>query len=183
MIKNSHLQAAPKENFGLVGESAPMRALFDALPKIAATDTPLLIGGESGTGKDLIARAVHSLSPRANGPFVAVNCAALPESLVQSELFGHEKGSFTGAHRRKIGKFEAANGGTILLDEIGDLSVDMQANLLHVLETRSFEIVGGDRVAVDVGRELTQPGEGDLHQNCLRKRTSLLTSSRMSSSW
>lgn len=150
MIKNSHLQAAPKENFGLVGESAPMRALFDALPKIAATDTPLLIGGESGTGKDLIARAVHSLSPRANGPFVAVNCAALPESLVQSELFGHEKGSFTGAHRRKIGKFEAANGGTILLDEIGDLSVDMQANLLHVLETRSFEIVGGDRVAVDV---------------------------------
>jgi DNA-binding NtrC family response regulator len=127
-----------------------MRALFAALPKIAATDTPLLIGGESGTGKDLIARAVHSLSPRASGPFVAVNCAALPESLIQSELFGHVKGAFTGAHRRKIGKFEAAHGGTILLDEIGDLSVDMQANLLHVLETRSFDIVGGDTVDVDV---------------------------------
>jgi DNA-binding NtrC family response regulator len=127
-----------------------MRALFAALPKIAATDTPLLIGGESGTGKDLVARAVHSLSPRASGPFVAVNCAALPESLIQSELFGHVKGAFTGAHRRKIGKFEAAHGGTILLDEIGDLSVDMQANLLHVLETRSFDIVGGDTVDVDV---------------------------------
>jgi DNA-binding NtrC family response regulator len=150
MINKNRLQTAPTETFGMIGNSPPMRALFDALPKVAATDTPLLIGGESGTGKDLIARAVHSLSPRAHGPFVAVNCAALPESLIQSELFGHEKGSFTGAHRRKVGKFEAATGGTILLDEIGDLSIDMQANLLHVLETRSFDVVGGDTVDVDV---------------------------------
>jgi DNA-binding NtrC family response regulator len=150
MIKRNRPRNAPKEKFSMIGESAPMQALFDALPKVAGTDTPLLIGGESGTGKDMIARAVHSLSARANGPFVAVNCAALPESLIQSELFGHEKGAFTGAHRRKVGKFEAANGGTILLDEIGDLSVDMQANLLHVLETRSFDIVGGDTVDVDV---------------------------------
>ena len=150
MINKNRLRTAPTETFGMIGNSPPMRALFDALPKVAATDTPLLIGGESGTGKDLIARAVHSLSPRASGPFVAVNCAALPESLIQSELFGHEKGSFTGAHRRKVGKFEAATGGTILLDEIGDLSIDMQANLLHVLESRSFDVVGGDRVDVNV---------------------------------
>lgn len=150
MVPGDPLQHATKETFGMIGESAPMRTLFEALPKIAATDTPLLIGGESGTGKDMIARAVHSLSHRSAGPFVAVNCAALPESLIQSELFGHEKGSFKGAHRRKVGKFEAANGGTILLDEIADLSVDMQANLLRVLETRSFDIVGGDTIDVDV---------------------------------
>ena len=150
MVQSSQLQKNCTEYFGMIGQSTPMRAIYAALPKIAATDSPLLIGGESGTGKDLIARAVHTMSARADGPFVSVNCAALPESLIQSELFGHEKGAFTGAHRRKGGKFQAADGGTILLDEIGDLSVDTQANLLHVLETRTVDMVGGDSVSMDV---------------------------------
>jgi DNA-binding NtrC family response regulator len=150
MKRRNGLKTTVAETLGMIGDSPPMLALSDALPKLAASDTPLLIGGESGTGKDLMARAVHSLSARASGPFVAVNCAALPESLIQSELFGHRKGAFTGAHRSKVGRFEASNGGTILLDEIGDLTVELQAILLHVLENRSFDVVGGPTIAVDV---------------------------------
>lgn len=137
--------------FGMVGESAPIRELFAVLPKIAKSEAPVLITGESGTGKELIARAIHANSSRADGPFVAVNCAALPDTLIQSELFGHEKGAFTGAHQRKIGKFEAAQGGTILLDEIGDLPIQMQVNLLRCLESHTIDRVGGgDSISVDI---------------------------------
>jgi DNA-binding NtrC family response regulator len=138
-------------SIGLVGNSAPMRELFAVLPKLAKTRAPVLITGESGTGKELIARAIHLESSRAQAPFIAVNCAALPDTLIQSELFGHEKGAFTGAHRRRIGKFEAAHGGTILLDEIGDLPIQMQVNLLRCLETQTIDRVGGgDSISVDV---------------------------------
>lgn len=135
----------------IIGDCSEMRALFRALPKVAASDAIVLISGESGTGKEIVARAIHEYSPRADGPFFAVNCAALAPGLIQSELFGHERGSFTGAHRRKIGRFEAASGGTILLDEIGDLPMDAQVNLLRFLETRKIERVGGfNSVEVDV---------------------------------
>jgi DNA-binding NtrC family response regulator len=128
---------------GLVGDSAAIHALRRQVEKIARVDTPMLITGESGTGKELAANLIHRASRRAAGPFVAVNCAALPASLIQAELFGHEKGSFTGAHKQKIGRFEAANGGTIFLDEIGDLPPEMQITLLRFLEQRTIERVGG----------------------------------------
>jgi DNA-binding NtrC family response regulator len=135
---------------GLVGNSAAIQTLRRQIEKIARVDTPVLITGESGTGKELAANLVHRASRRASGPFVAVNCAALPASLIQAELFGHEKGAFTGAHKQKIGRFEAANGGTIFLDEIGDLPPEMQITLLRFLEQRTIERVGGlESIAVD----------------------------------
>ena len=119
--------------------------------RVAPTDSTVLITGESGTGKELIARAIHKRSRRANGPFIRVNCAAIPQSLIASELFGHEKGAFTGATERRLGRFELANGGTIFLDEIGDIPADTQVALLRVLQEREFERVGGGRtVSVDV---------------------------------
>ncbi|MGD8619544.1 MAG: sigma-54 dependent transcriptional regulator, partial [Gammaproteobacteria bacterium] len=136
---------------GLVGNSAAIQTLRRQIEKIARVDTPVLITGESGTGKELAANLVHRASRRASGPFVAVNCAALPASLIQAELFGHEKGAFTGAHKQKIGRFEAANGGTIFLDEIGDLPPEMQITLLRFLEQRTIERVGGlESIPVDV---------------------------------
>ena len=133
------------------GKSAPMRALAQALRKVAPTDTTVFIGGESGTGKELVARAVHQLSPRADKPFVSVHCAALAESLLESELFGHEKGAFTGAIKRKLGRFELADGGTIFLDEIGEISPAIQAKLLRVLQEKEIERVGGEStLSVDV---------------------------------
>ncbi len=113
------------------------------LHRAAATDTTVLLEGESGTGKELFARALHALSPRADGPFVAINCAAIPETLLETELFGHEKGAFTGAAARKPGKFELAHRGTLFLDEIGDLPLSLQAKILRVLEEKRFERVGG----------------------------------------
>ena len=135
----------------MVGESQAMRQIAAAVRKVAATDTTVLVLGESGTGKELIARALHDLSPRRSGPFVTVNCAALAEGLLESELFGHEKGAFTGAIRRKLGRFELADGGTIFLDEIGEISPAVQTKLLRVLQEREVQRVGGDEtVRVDV---------------------------------
>lgn len=135
----------------MVGASPAMQVVFQTIRKIANVDAPVLITGESGTGKELAAKAVHERSSRALGPFVAVNCAALPGSLIQSELFGHEKGAFTGAHQRKIGRIESAKGGTIFLDEIGDIPLDIQINLLRFLQEKTIERVGGGaKIEVDV---------------------------------
>jgi DNA-binding NtrC family response regulator len=130
---------------GMIGRSAAMRALYRDIEKASGVDAPVMIGGESGTGKELVARAIHQLSLRRDGPFVAVNCAALPAHLIQAELYGHEKGAFTGAHQRKIGRLEAASGGTIFLDEIGDLPLELQVNLLHVLQNSVIERLGSTR--------------------------------------
>lgn len=129
--------------FGICGASPVMVALFSQLEKVLEADLPVLINGESGTGKELVARAIHDYSARSDKPFVVVNCGAIPTQLIQSELFGHEKGAFTGAMQRTIGKIEAANGGVLFLDEIGDLPMGLQANLLRVLQERSITRVGG----------------------------------------
>jgi DNA-binding NtrC family response regulator len=135
----------------LVGEDASLRKVFAGLQRAAATDTTVLLEGESGTGKELFARSLHALSPRSDAPFVAINCAAIPETLLETELFGHEKGAFTGAVARKPGKFEMAHRGTLFLDEIGDLPLALQAKILRALEEKRFERVGGTAsVQVDV---------------------------------
>jgi len=127
----------------IVGEDPRLKQVTIALHRAAASDATVLIEGESGTGKELFARAVHALSPRADGPFVAINCAAIPETLLETELFGHEKGAFTGASQRKPGKFELAHRGTLFLDEIGDLPLTLQAKILRALEEKQFERLGG----------------------------------------
>jgi len=135
----------------IVGRSAAMQEVYKAVGRVAATDTTVLILGESGTGKELIARAVYQHSPRKDRPFIAINCAAIPETLLESELFGHEKGAFTGADRKRIGKFEQANGGTILLDEIGDMPPATQAKMLRLLQEQTFDRVGGsETIRTDV---------------------------------
>lgn len=136
---------------GFVGESAPMKRVKRLIADVAASDLTVLITGETGTGKGLAARSLHRLSHRAGAPFMKINCAALPETLLESELFGHEKGAFTGAHQAKPGRFELAHGGTIFLDEISEMSPTLQAKLLQVLEDRSFMRVGGKKeIEVDV---------------------------------
>jgi DNA-binding NtrC family response regulator len=127
----------------IVGEDSRLKQVTVSLHRAAATDATVLLEGESGTGKELFARALHVLSPRADGPFVAINCAAIPETLLETELFGHEKGAFTGATNRKPGKFELAHRGTLFLDEIGDLPLPLQAKILRALEEKRFERVGG----------------------------------------
>jgi len=135
----------------LLGESRPIRELRKLLSKLAPTESPVLIRGDIGTGKELVAKTLHRQSQRHAKPFVAINCGAIPEHLIQSELFGHEKGAFTGAHQRKIGRIEAANGGTLFLDEIGDLPKELQANLLRFLQEKHLERVGGSQpIPVDV---------------------------------
>jgi DNA-binding NtrC family response regulator len=137
--------------YQMVGKSRPMLDLYAKLDRVTRVDAPVLITGESGTGKELVARAIHEHSRRASGPFVPVNCGGLPESLVHSELFGHERGSFTGAHQRKIGSIEAASGGTIFLDEIGDLPLELQSNLLRFLQEKMIVRVGStQRIPMDV---------------------------------
>jgi DNA-binding NtrC family response regulator len=135
----------------LIGSGAAMQRVFDVIKRAAETDLTVLIRGESGTGKELVAQALHQRSTRASRAFVAVNCAAISRELVESELFGHEKGAFTGADSRRIGRFESAHGGSIFLDEIGDMPADTQAKVLRVLQERAFERVGGNtRLEVDV---------------------------------
>jgi two-component system, NtrC family, nitrogen regulation response regulator NtrX len=129
----------------MVGGSLAMVRVYETIDKVAQTDATVLIRGESGTGKELVAKAIHFRSPRAKGPFVAVNCAAFSRELVESELFGHEKGSFTGAIARREGKFEAAEGGTLFLDEIGDMNLETQAKLLRVIQEKRFERIGGNQ--------------------------------------
>src|SRR5881296_1788695 len=135
----------------MVGESPAMRDLYRRIARVAPTDSTVLITGESGTGKELVARAIHLNSPRAEKPFMAINCAAITETLLESELFGHERGAFTGAVAQKKGKLEVAEGGSVFLDEIGELALPMQAKLLRVLQEREFERVGGTRpIKVDI---------------------------------
>lgn len=132
-----------REECQMVGASPAIRLVFSQIRKVAGVDATVLITGGSGTGKELIARAIHQRSHRRKGPFVALNCGALPENLIQAELFGHEKGAFTGAHCRKIGRIEAAGGGTLFLDEIGDLPLSLQVNLLRFLQEETIERLGG----------------------------------------
>ncbi len=132
-----------RKNIAIIGESQPMIRLKEMIAKVAPTDSWALITGENGTGKEMIAQNIHYLSSRAGGPFIEVNCAAIPEDLIESELFGHERGAFTGATQRKLGRFELADGGTIFLDEIGDMSSRTQAKILRLLEEQRFERVGG----------------------------------------
>ena len=128
---------------GLMGKSQGLRTLGRQIERIAPTDATVLIQGDTGTGKEVVAHNIHRLSARAEGPLVTINCAAIPENLLESELFGYEKGAFTGAQSRKIGKVEVANGGTLFLDEIGDMPIALQAKILRFLQERSFERVGG----------------------------------------
>ncbi|MBM3976791.1 MAG: sigma-54-dependent Fis family transcriptional regulator [Planctomycetes bacterium] len=149
--ENQRLKRALSGRYELVGRSAAMRALAAQIERVAASDAAVLITGENGSGKEVVARNLHFSSARAGGPFVAVNCAAIPAELIESELFGHEKGSFTGAHERRIGHFEAADGGTLFLDEIGDMPLAAQAKVLRALETREITRVGSTRsMQVDI---------------------------------
>ena len=143
----------------LIGKSSGMQAVFSMIERVSDSDVPVLIRGESGTGKELVARAIHMNGPRADKPFVAVNCAAIPEHLLESEFFGHERGAFTGADRNRQGRFEEANGGTLLLDEIGSMRVDLQAKLLRVLQEKEVQKLGArGAIPVDV-RVLAATGE------------------------
>jgi DNA-binding NtrC family response regulator len=143
--------ADPDVDGAILGGCPAMREVYKAIGRVAAQDVPVLITGESGTGKELVARAIYQHGPRANSPFLALNCAAIPETLLESELFGHEKGAFTGAERRRIGKFEQCNGGTLFLDEIGDTPLALQAKVLRLLQEQAFERVGGNEtVRTDV---------------------------------
>ena len=145
------LRANVEHRYEMIGESPVMSALFAQLEKVAPTNGRVLISGESGTGKELIARAIHRLSPRADKPFIKVNCAAIPAELIESELFGYERGAFTGAQGRKKGMFELANGGTLFLDEIGDMSASAQAKVLRALQSGEISRVGSEKaIAVDV---------------------------------
>jgi two-component system response regulator AtoC len=147
-VENVSLRRQLDTRFGLeniIGESPVMKEIFDVVQQVAPTRATVLIGGESGTGKELIAKAVHQLSPRAKQPMVSVHCAALSPTLLESELFGHERGAFTGAHERRVGRFEQAQGGTLFLDEIGEIDTTLQVKLLRFLGERTFERVGSNK--------------------------------------
>jgi two-component system nitrogen regulation response regulator NtrX len=151
MAENARLRGEVESRHAIVGRSFALRQVLDRVEKVAPTDARVLITGENGTGKELIARAVHRLSPRAEKTFVELNCAAIPSELIESELFGHMKGSFTGAHEDRAGKFEVADGGTLFLDEIGDMSLNAQAKVLRALQEGIVTRVGGAKpIRVDV---------------------------------
>jgi len=153
-VENRRLHSELEDRYGsgsIIGESPQMKEVFDVIATVSRSRSTVLVTGESGTGKELVARAIHYTSPRKNGPFIKINCAALPAELMESELFGHDKGAFTGAIRRYYGRFERADGGTLLLDEISEMSPQLQAKLLRVLQEREFEPVGSsETVKVDV---------------------------------
>jgi len=158
------LQQAQVDSFeGLLGTSAPMQALFNSIRKVATTDAPVLILGESGTGKEVTARAIHRRSARKEGPFVAINCGAIPEALIESELFGHEKGAFTGAHVQRKGRIEVAAGGTLFLDELGEIPLQLQVKLLRFLQEQTIERVGG-RQEIHVDARVIAATNADLKE-------------------
>ena len=160
-LTGPRVDGAGADGPAIVGAARGLRDVLATIHKVAATDASVLISGESGTGKELIARALHSNSHRKGGPFVSINCAALPETLLESELFGFEKGSFTGAHARKLGTFELAAGGTLFLDEIGDMAPALQAKILRALQERKITRIGGDR-ELDVDVRLISATHHDL---------------------
>jgi len=172
MAENILLKEAFAEKLGfprIIGKSPSMEEVSKNIQKVAPTKTTVLLLGESGTGKELFARAIHHLSPRRNNPFVAINCAAIPAELLESELFGHEKGAFTGADYKRIGRFELADNGTIFLDEIGELDLSLQAKLLRVLQGEAIERVGGTRpIPIDV--RVIAASNKDLEKAVLEKR-------------
>ncbi|MGP8198648.1 MAG: PEP-CTERM-box response regulator transcription factor [Limisphaerales bacterium] len=146
---------------GMMGSSPAIRAVFDSIRKVATTDAPVLLLGESGTGKEMAARAIHDNSARKDGPFIAINCSAIPETLLESELFGHEKGSFTGAHAQRKGRFEMAIGGTLFLDEIGEIPLPLQVKLLRFLQEQCIERVGG-RQPIEIDTRIITATNSDL---------------------
>ena len=180
--ENQELRAEINLEHNMVGGSQGIRKVFQLIRRVAPTESTVLIEGESGTGKELVARAIHRNSPRAEQPFMALNCAAIPDTLLESELFGHEKGAFTGANALKKGKLEAADGGTLFLDEIGELAAGLQAKLLRVLQEREFERVGGTRpVKLDIrviaatNRSLTELVKTGTFRNDLHHRLNVVS--------
>jgi len=162
----NHSQRQSEQQAGMIGRSPAFRELIRMLGRLSGSDIPVLISGETGTGKELVAKALHRHSPRANGPFIAINTAAIPEDLLESELFGHEKGAFTGASERRVGRFEQAQGGTLFLDEIGDMPSSLQARLLRVLAEGEYYRLGGRKLLKSDARIITA-----THRN-LEKRVS-----------
>jgi len=151
VAETKHLRKKVTKTSEMIGTSAPMQKIKDTIEKVAPTDARVLITGENGAGKELVARNIHQLSNRSNSPLIEVNCAAIPSELIESELFGHEKGSFTSAIKQRIGKFEQASGGTLFMDEIGDMSLDAQAKVLRALQEGKITRVGGEKeIKVDV---------------------------------
>ncbi len=167
LAENENLRAQVRSDYDIIGDSVPMKALRQQLALMAPTNGRILIFGESGAGKELVARALHSQSLRSDGPFVEVNCAAIPEELIESELFGHIKGSFTGAHEDKAGKFQKADGGTLFLDEVGDMSLKTQAKVLRVLEEQRFEPVGSAKT-IQVDARVIAATNKDLEEEIER---------------
>ncbi len=167
---------------GMLGSSGPMQSVFSLIRKVAPSEAPVLVLGESGTGKEVVARAIHRQSNRSQGPFVAINCGAIPENLLESELFGHEKGSFTSAHSQRVGRFEMAHDGTLFLDEIGELPMALQVKLLRFLQDRQIERVGGrsplevnTRVVAATNRELRDQMARDAFREDLYFRLAVVT--------
>src|SRR5438874_1410893 len=172
----------PDVDGAIVGSCPAMREVYKAIGRVAGQDVPVLITGESGTGKELVARAIYQHGSRAKAPFLALNCAAIPENLLESELFGHEKGAFTGADRRRIGKFEQCHGGTIFLDEIGDMPLALQAKILRLLQEQAFERVGGNetvrtnvRLIAATHRDLKAMSDEEKFRSDLYYRLSVFT--------